>query len=114
MRPVPFLAILTAAILASVSAAAQCERPKEPIIPNGSSATKADIGSAFKAVKQYQAELGVFRDCLDQEQLAFGGALPPDIFEVIRQRYDASVDAEEAVAAEFNMQYKAYKAANPQ
>lgn len=114
MRPAPFFAVLTAAILASVSAAAQCERPTEPIIPNGTSATKADIGLAFKAVKQYQADLGIFRECLDHEQLAYGDALPPDIFQVIRQRYDASVDSEEAVATEFNIQLRAYKAANPQ
>lgn len=114
MRPAPFFAILAAAILASFSAAAQCERPTEPIIPNGTSATKAEIASAFKAVKQFQADLSIFRGCLDREQLAYGDALPPDIFHVIRQRYDSSVDSEEAVADEFNIQYKAYKAANPQ
>ncbi len=114
MRPAPFFAILTAAILASFSAAAQCERPTEPIIPNGVTATKAEIGSAFKAVNEFQTDLGIFRDCLDREQLAYGDALPPDIFEVIRQRYDASVDSEEAVATEFNIQFRAYKTANPQ
>lgn len=114
MRPAPFCAILMAAILTSFSAAAQCERPTEPIIPNGKSATKADIRSAFQAVKQYQTDLGTFRDCLDREQLAYGDALPRDIFQVIRQRYDASVDSEEAVAAEFNIQYRAYKETNPE
>lgn len=114
MRSVPFFAILTAAFLASFSAAAQCERPTEPIIPDGASATKADIASAFRGVKQYQADLVIFRDCLDRERLAFGDAATPDVLAVLMQRYNATVESEEAVAAEFNMQYKAYKAANPQ
>ena len=112
MRNVMYLLILVFAIIAAKGAAAECTRPAEPSLPDGATATKAEMGGAFKAVKEFQTELLGFRECLDAAQTAGGDEITEEIRMISVQRYNASVDAEEIFVDRFNVQFRAYKAAN--
>lgn len=98
-------------LAAPAAAAVDCVRPPEPVLPDGATATKEDMIATVRGVKDYQAALISFRECLDAEKEAAGDDISKDIKIISVQRYNASVDAEEVFIAEFNVQIRAYKAA---
>ena len=108
------LALLASVWILPAMAQDACEYPPEDsvVIPDGGSATKDDMLAAQKSVKGYQASLQSYRDCLDQENagLAEDDPAAQELKNLNNQRYDASVDAEEAVVARFNEQVRTYLA----
>lgn len=108
------VALLASAWLVPAMGQQACEYPPEDtvIIPDGGSATKDDMLAAQKSVKDYQASLQAYRDCLDQENagLAEDDPAAQELKVLNNGRYDASVDAEEAVVARFNEQVRTYLA----
>ena len=60
--------------LASISAGfANCEMPKNPIIPDGKKATKEEMVKAIKFIKtDYQMYISAFQNCIQNEQATVG------------------------------------------
>lgn len=109
MRLLP--ALILAAMLAPAAEAA-CEYPGEPQLPDGKTATEADMNTAAAAVKKYVADMEAYANCLDAEF----AALPveqqtPEAKSLVNKRFNAAEDAKVAAANAFNEQLRAYKAA---
>ena len=98
---------------------AECVYPKSPAaIPDGHTATEAEMIEGMKAVKAYNGEVTGYLNCLDMEMQArldaAGAEAPADQIAQIKaiqtKRHNAAVEELEAHAARFNEQVKAYKA----
>jgi len=87
--------------------AQQCNLPSAPA-PIPENAEKEDLLKAQKNVKQFQADMQGYRDCVNQY------AEGPDVTQgnevAISNAYNYSVDMEERVAAMFNEAVRDYKA----
>jgi predicted nucleic acid-binding Zn-ribbon protein len=106
------LAIVTFATL-SLSAQADCVYPKAPAsIPDGKTATEAEMLSAMTAFKTYDADVKAFGACLDDEtkQKAAGTAQLMQIKTMQSKKLNAAVEELQSKAKEFNEQVRAYKA----
>lgn len=113
MQKFMMIAVLGIAFAVSHSATAACEYPPDVALPDGAKASEAEMNAAAAVVKQYIADMDAYMACLDAEQTA----LPveqqtPEAKSLHVKRHNAAVDAEEAIAARFNDQVKAFKAAN--
>jgi hypothetical protein len=88
-------------------AAQACTLPSAPP-PIPEVPVKEDMLKAQKNIKQFQAEMVVYRTCLDADidsgELTKGNVL------AITNAHDYSVDMEERVATMFNEALRAYKA----
>ena len=88
----------------------QCNLPSAPP-PIPETPEKSDLLKAQKGVKRFQAEMEVYRSCLDKD------ADNPDFssgnLQAISNAHNYSVDMEERVAAMFNEAVRAYKANLP-
>ena len=111
------LLILTGAGLAALPAQAACGYPRAPDrLPDGATATLEQMVEGQKAVKQFDADITVYTDCLQQEFAAAtaGPALDPERLKELDamrgKKHNAAVDDAEAVAARFNEQVRAFKA----
>jgi hypothetical protein len=117
------LAIAALAFAAQASAA--CSYPKAPDkVPDGAKATKEDMLAGMKAVKAYDALVQQYNDCLQSEHDAavakIDPALPKDkhdaqkaeLDKIQQQRNDAAVADDQALAARFNEQIRAFNAAH--
>lgn len=113
--------VIAGALLAlmAVGAQAECIYPKAPAsIPDGKTATEAEMLEGMRAVKSYNGEVTAYLNCLDTETqariTAAGTDTPPDQIEQIKsiqaKRHNAAVEELEAHAARFNEQVKAFKA----
>jgi hypothetical protein len=105
---------LVTAIASGVGlAAAACENPTAVAIPDGKSSTMEQMLAAQAQVKAYQAAMSEFLACIDSELEAEGEQAPEDFKSLMVSRHNAAVAEMEGVAAAFNDQIKAYRAANP-
>ena len=110
-HPISIAILLLAASIAPAAQAA-CEYPADAKIPDGKTATEADINAASSVVKKYLGDMEAYMACLDAE----AAALPveqqtPETKALHVKRYNAAVDAMEATANSFNEQLRAFKAA---
>ncbi len=106
------LAILAFASL-SLSAQADCTYPKAPAsIPDGKTASEAEMVSAMTAFKAYDAEVKAFGACLDEEtkQKAAGTAQLMQIKTMQSKKLNAAVEELQSKAKEFNEQVRVFKA----
>lgn len=87
--------------------AQQCKLPSAPA-PIPEVPEKADLLKAQKSIKLFQADMEVYRSCLDEDSghsdLSSGNIL------AISNAHNYSVDMEERVAGMFNTAVRAYKA----
>jgi len=109
---------LTSCLVAAIAsgygyAAAACENPAAVSIPNGASSTMEQMLAAQGLVKTYQAAMTQFLACIDAELEAQGEKAPEEFKSLMVSRHNAAVAEMEGVAAAFNDQIKAYRAANP-
>lgn len=111
--------LLLAGLLSVGVAAAECTYPKTPSnMPDGATATQEEMVTGMKAVKDYNASVTKYLECLEGEMNArveaAGADAPPEQIEQIRaihnKRHNAAVEELEAHAARFNEQVKAFKA----
>jgi hypothetical protein len=108
--------LLSTCLLFAVQAGFACDYPsKRVVIPNGSTVEKEDLLAAQRGVKAYLTELLAYRECIvDEEKLARLGMedLTPEAEqqreEVLNKKYNASVEDEERLAAEFNSAVRDY------
>jgi DNA repair ATPase RecN len=111
LRTHTITAVALAALLAGPAFAA-CTYPPAERVPDGKSASQAEMNEAQQRVQGYMAKMQQYLDCLEQEE----AALPEDqrtaeARSLTVKRYNAAVEAMESLAAQFNEQVRAYKAA---
>jgi hypothetical protein len=94
-------------------AAAACENPAAIVIPDGKSSTMEQMLAAQAQVKAYQTAMTEFLACIDSDLDAQGEKAPEEFKSLMVSRHNAAVAEMEGVAAAFNDQIKAYRAANP-
>ena len=95
------------------AARAACEYPPDVQLPNGATASKDDMTAARTAVETYMKAMEAYRDCLDAETAGLAEeARTAEQKTLHAKRHNAAVDAMESVAARFNEQVRAFKAAN--
>lgn len=111
--------MMLAALLAASYANAECVYPKAPAsMPDGKTASEEDMVAGMKAVKEYNAAVTAYLNCLEMEMQAriteAGPEAPSDqivqIKSIHSKRHNAAVEELEAHAARFNEQVRAYKA----
>lgn len=106
------LATLTFAVL-SLSAQADCVYPKAPAaIPDGKTASEAEMIGAMTAFKTYDADVKAFGACLDEEtkQKAAGTAQLMQMKTMQSKKLNAAVAELQSKAKEFNEQVRVFKA----
>jgi hypothetical protein len=103
------------AVLASCCAfaAVACETPTMVQIPDGKSASREQLLAAQAQVKTYMAAMNEYLACSDKEMEAKGDDAPAEFKSLMVSRHNTAVSEMESVAAAFNDQVKAFKAANP-
>ncbi|MBB6093582.1 putative nucleic acid-binding Zn-ribbon protein [Povalibacter uvarum] len=97
----------------SLSAHADCSYPKAPAsIPNGATATEAEMVGAMNAFKAYDAEVKAFGSCLDDETKAkaAGSAQLMQLKTMQSKKLNAAVEELQSKAKEFNEQVRVFKA----
>lgn len=97
----------------SVAAHADCAYPKAPAaIPNGKTASEAEMVAAMTAFKTYDADVKAFGACLEQEtkDKAAGTAQLMQLKTMQTKKLNAAVAELEGKAKEFNEQVRAFKA----
>lgn len=90
--------------------AQQCDLPSAPP-PIPEVPVKSDLLQAQKGVKKFQAEMEVYRTCIDSG--TDSADLSTGNHQAISNAHNYSVDMEERVAAMFNEAVRAYKASLP-
>lgn len=116
---------LGTAMLTSPAAQADetCSQPDRPEMPDGSKASMEAMLAGQKAVKTFQASNMEYMQCLERKYSAAettaknsqDGTKKAEArtqYAKSIDAYNAAVSAEEAVAGEFNVSLRAYKAAN--
>jgi len=107
------------AVLAAAPVYADCPLPNEDIkIPDGATATKDQMLAAQHAIKDADAAIATFADCLRDEQdakIAAGGDKMTDaeklkISTEYVNRQNAEVEKLQKLADQFNVELRAYKA----
>ena len=115
--------LLTAAVIAAAALApaahADCSYPHAPVqIPDGNTATLAQMMSAQKAVQAYNQEMTAYLSCIQLERDSrvanVGDKLTKQQKQALEaievQKHNAAVDQLHAVADQFNAQVKIFKA----
>jgi hypothetical protein len=108
--------LLSTCLLFVAQAGFACDYPSERVvIPNGSTVSKEDLLAAQVGVKSYLAALLTYRECIVEEEklarLAMEN-LAPEVEQqredLLNKKYNASVEDEERMAAEFNAAVQDY------
>ena len=110
--------LLTSSLVAAIAAGygfagTACENPAAVAIPDGKTSTMDQMLAAQAQVKAYQTAMNEFLACIDSELEAQGEQAPEEFRALMVSRHNAAVSEMEGVAAAFNDQIKAYRAANP-
>ena len=91
---------------------AECTYPKKNFdIPSGKKASEAQMIETQGKVKQFQADLAVYRTCLDDELAKVSPELETyeEIQRMNAQKYNASVEDEQKMAEEWGEAVRAFK-----
>lgn len=111
--------LMLAGLLATGYANAECIYPKAPTgMPDGKTATEDEMLAGMKAVKEYNAAVTAYLNCLETEMQAriqeAGPDAPEDqivqIKSIHSKRHNAAVEELEAHAGRFNEEVREYKA----
>lgn len=112
-------AVAIAAAALAPAAYADCSYPQAPSpIPDGNTATLAQMLSGQKAVKVYNEQMNAYLSCIQLERdsrVAQGGdkltkQQKQELEAIEIQKHNAAVDQLHAVADQFNAQVKIFKA----
>jgi hypothetical protein len=96
----------------SIAAHAECAYPKAPsVMPDGKTASEAEMLEAMKAFKAYNDEVNAFGSCLDEEtkSKAAGTAQLMQLKTLQMKKHNAAVDELQSKAKLFNEQVRIYK-----
>lgn len=115
----PYLLAISLLSLLGSAAHAECAYPSTPTgTPDGLTATQEEMVAGMQAVKDYNARVTTYLECLEKElterlDSAGPNATPEQVAQIKaihHKRHNAAVEALEAHAAQFNEQVKAFKA----
>ncbi|HSY07083.1 MAG TPA: hypothetical protein VK820_00945 [Steroidobacteraceae bacterium] len=108
---------LAAILLVAAPVHAACTYPTAPAkIPDGATATLAEMVAAQKAVKQFDEQINAYTACIKLEEDAQlkGDKLTAEQKKAIEaqqaQKNNAAVDEDQALADRFNEQIRIFKA----
>jgi hypothetical protein len=112
--------IALVAALAAGQAYGACTYPTAPDkLPDGNTATREEMLAGKKSVVEFDKAITAYTNCLKMENeaaLAKSADLTEDqkkeMQNMVDQTHNAAVEADEALAARFNEQLKAYNAKN--
>ena len=109
---------IAAAILFFAPVAFACDYPKRAKIPDGATASTEQMLAGQKSVKVYMATMEEYLACIDTEDKDAKESSDGTSDEELARRkattdkkYNAAVDEMEILAAQFNEEVRAYKAA---
>jgi hypothetical protein len=112
-------AVAVAAVALAPAAHADCSYPQAPSpIPDGNTATLAQMLSGQKAVQAYNEQMTAYLSCIQLERdsrVAQGGdkltkQQKQELAAIEIQKHNAAVDQLHSVADQFNAQVKIFKA----
>ena len=113
------LGLGAAGLLISANGFAACDYPDKITVPDGATATKDELLAAQKEVKEYIANMDAYLECIvEEEKLARQAmeSMEPEVEqqreEMLTKKYNAGVDEEKRIEAEWNATVQAYKAKN--
>lgn len=96
---------------AAAAAAPGCTRPPTPgKLPDGKTATEAEMRDAQVAVKTYVTQSEAFNACLDKLVKASLNRISGQEYLALIQQYDLTVTAMQIFAERFNVQLRAFRA----
>ncbi len=100
--------------LVCANAQADCVYPKAPAtVPNGTTATEAEMAAAAGAFKQYNADVTAYLACLQDETAAKSAGVSTgqalQIKSMQSKKHNSAVDDLESNVARFNEQVRAFK-----
>ncbi len=100
--------------LLSATALGNCEYPPRIDIPNGAEASKEDMLAGQKAIKSYMDTMNTYLDCIEEETASAktddeSDEITKEREALLSKRHNAAIDEMERIAAEFNVQVRAYK-----
>ena len=112
--------IALVAALAAGQAYGACTYPAAPdALPDGNTATREEMLAGKKKVVEFDQAITAYTNCLKLEHeaaLAKSSELTEDqkkdMQKMVDQKHNAAVEADEALAARFNEQLKAFNAKN--
>jgi hypothetical protein len=97
----------------SIAAHADCSYPKPPAaMPDGKTASEAEMIEAMKSFKAYNEEVTAFASCLEEEtkSKAAGTVQLMQLKTLQMKKHNAAVDELQTKAKLFNEQVRIYKA----
>jgi len=108
------------AALAAGQAYGACTYPTPPdALPDGNTATRDEMLAGKKKVTEFDQAIGAYTSCLKLETEAALTKTPDmteeqkaEIRKMADQKHNAAVEADEAIAARFNEQLRAFNAKN--
>ena len=112
----PILALALPLALLTVPALG-CDYPARVGVPDGSTASEAEMIEGQKAVKSYMAAMEEYLECIDKESGAAEKAAEDEDAAkeqraMLISKHNAAVDEMESVAEAFNQEIGAFNAAN--
>jgi len=90
-----------------------CEFPEAPVVPDGRAASEDEMANASAAVRAYISATEAGLECMAAAQENHGTALTAAQQQQYNGMWDTAVAAMESLAASYNEQVRAYRAANP-
>jgi hypothetical protein len=101
----------------TVPAFADCAYPQPPaVVPNGKSATEAEMVAAMQAFKAYDAQVVAYGQCLEDEtagKVSAAGGSPTQVMQlktIQKKKHNAAVAELEERTKGFNEQVRIFKA----
>lgn len=108
-----FAAIAVLVLLAAPAAFAgteRCQEPFGPVVPNGETATAAEMKTAKAEVLTFISDSDIFQDCLVRVMDDPKEDMKPNQKTAVMREISANQKEKEAVAAAFNDAIKRFKA----
>jgi hypothetical protein len=98
----------------SFAAFGACENPSIVSVPDGATSTMDQLLDAQADVKAYMAQMEIYLACINEELEAGGEDATAEFKQLMVTRHNTAVTEMETVAASFNEQVQAYRAAHPE
>ncbi len=106
-----FTASTTAGAQSLSILAPDCRAPSPmPTIPDGNTASEADLVAAQKKLKAYLADGEEYMSCLGEAERALGDTVTPEQRAVLLGAYNSTVDVMKGLGEQFNEAVRAFKA----
>ena len=111
MNMLKFIVLLISA--GAATSALACDYPPLVTIPSGTDATMEELVATQAGIQEYMGAMEEYLTCVDDELTAAGDGAPAEYRAIQLSRYNAAIAEMEAIAADFNTEVQAFRAANP-